>query len=65
MFSYSSSGEVFGSKVLYGAMVAMSVVLLLASVSRLAPAAPDSQTRTSVGQVAETVVVTAKSGKAS
>lgn len=60
----SSNGEVFGGAVLYGAMVVMSLVLLLGSVSVLPPVAAGATLQTP-GYTGETVVVVARPGKVS
>lgn len=60
----SSSGEVFGANVFYGAMIVMSLVLLLASVSG-PPAATAVPVVHAPAYAVETVVVTAKPGKVS
>lgn len=63
MSTFSSNGEVFGAKVLYGAVIALSAALLYASLTPVVPkTALHSAAATSVPQI-ETVVVAAKSGE--
>lgn len=60
----SSNGEVFGTGLLYAAMIAISLILLLSSVSTLSPpvAAPGVE---APAYAVETVVVTARLGNVS
>lgn len=60
----SSNGEVFGTGLLYAVMIAISLILLLSSVSNLSPpmTAPGAQ---APAHAVETVVVTAKAGNVS
>jgi len=58
MSSYTSSGEVRGSGFLYLAMIAVSAVILAATIWSPAPQAPAHQ----AGAVNERVVVTADRG---
>lgn len=60
----SSNGEAFGSAVLYGAMVVMSLILLLCSISPLPPV-PAGTALQAPGRGTETVVVVARPGKVS
>lgn len=57
MSIYSSSGEVFGAKVLYGAIVALSAAILFAAVASTMPRGSGQQTAASVPQVVEKVVI--------
>jgi len=57
MFTYSSSGEVFGAKVLYGAIVALSAAILFAAVASTVPLGSAQQTAASAPQVVEKVVI--------
>lgn len=61
----SSNGEVFGSAVLYGAIVVMSLILPLASVSSLPPVTAAPAWHAADYTAVETVVVTGKAGKVS
>ena len=61
MSTFSSNGEVFGAKVLYGAMVAISAFTLFAAVAATTPSQqPAQHAAASASQVVESVVVTAK-----
>lgn len=57
MSTYSSSGEVFGEKVLYGAIVALSAVILFVAVVSMRALGPGYQAAASVPQVAEKVMI--------
>lgn len=57
MSTNSSSGEVFGEKVLYGAIVAFSVAILLVAVISMRSLTPGQQAVASVPQVAAQVMV--------
>ena len=60
MSTFSSNGEVFGAKVLYGAMVAISAFTLFAAVAATTPGQPVQHMTASAPQVVESVIVTAK-----
>ena len=61
MSTFSSNGEVFGARVLYGAVIAISAVLLYSSlVPVMSGTVPRAAAAASAPQI-ETVVVAAKS----
>jgi hypothetical protein len=65
MSIFSSDGEVFGARVLYGAMVALSVFTLLAAVASTTPRAPVAKSAAAAPQTVETIVVSAPAGNLS
>lgn len=65
MSSYSSNGEVFGAKALYGVMVALSAAVLFAAVASTLPSNGSGQAVASAPHGVETVVVTAASAEVS
>jgi hypothetical protein len=62
MSIFSSDGEVFGARVLYGAMVALSVFTLFAAVVSTTAGAPVAHASASAPQLVETIVVSAPAG---
>ncbi len=65
MSIFSSDGEVFGAKALYGAMVAVSAVTLFAAVAATTPGQPVRHAAAAAPQAIESVVVTANRGNLS
>ena len=57
MSTYSSSGEVFGEKALYGAIVALSVAVLFFAVVSMRALEPGQHAVASVPQVAAKVMI--------
>lgn len=62
MSTFSSNGEVFGAKVLYGVMVALSVLILFGAVASTMPRLSADRAVASVQYPIETVVVSAHAG---
>ena len=65
MSTHSSSGEVFGARVLYGAMVALSAAILFTAVASTMPQASARQPAASAAHAVETVVITTPRGEVS
>jgi hypothetical protein len=62
---HSSSGKVFGARVLYGAIVALSAAILFTAVASTMPQGPARQSAASAAHTVETVVVTTPHGEVS
>lgn len=61
MSTFSSDGEVFGAKVIYGAVVALSAVLLYAALTPVHPRSVPYPVVTADAPQVETVVVADRS----
>lgn len=65
MSPYSSENDVFGAKVFYAAMVAISTVVLFAAIASTLPVTPAGHTLASAAHAVQTVTASAVSGSVS